>query len=150
LLFLVVDFLSSRDYNTYKKERRVVNAKLSKVYGGVILTILWICCFLFIRPTLVIDFGGGIIMNFKLLVVLLGLLIIIFYNIFYRSSTEITKLSLTVSYTIAWLALIIFFFPRTDQHSTYYGVVGFFTLVAGLGVCLVWTRYFADEISLEE
>ncbi len=127
-----------------------MNAKLSKVYGGVILTILWICCFLLISPTLVIDFGGGIIMNFKLLVVLLGLLIIIFYNIFYSSSTEITKLSLTVSYTIAWLALIIFFFPRTDQHSTYYGVVGFFTLVGGLGVCLVWIRYFGDEVTIEQ
>jgi hypothetical protein len=127
-----------------------MNGKLSKVYGGVILTILWICCFLFISPTLVIDFGAGVIMNFKLLVVLLGLLIIIFYNIFYRSSTEITKLSLTVSYTLAWLALIIFFFPRTDQHSTYYGVVGFFTLVGGLGVCLVWIRYFGDEITIEQ
>jgi hypothetical protein len=132
------------------KERCVVNAKLSKVYGGVVLTMLWICCFLFISPTLVIDFGGGIIMNFKFLVVLLGLLIIILYNIFYRSSTEITKLSLTVSYTIAWLALIIFFFPRTDQHSTYYGVVAFFTLVGGLGVCLVWIWFFADDVSLEE
>jgi hypothetical protein len=127
-----------------------MNAKLSKVYGAVILTILWICCFLFISPTLVIDFGAGVITNFKLLVVLLGLLIIIFYNIFYRSSTEITKLSLTVSYTLAWLALIIFFFPRTDQHSTYYGVVGFFTLVGGLGVCLVWMRYFGDEITIEQ
>jgi len=127
-----------------------VITRLNKVFGGVILTILWICCFLFISPTLVIDFGAGIIMNFKLLVVLLGLLIIIFYNIFYRSSTEITKLSLTVSYTIAWLALIIFYFPRTDQHSTYYGVIGFFTLVAGLGVCLVWIRYFSDEVTIEE
>ena len=127
-----------------------MNASLNKVFGAVILTILWICCFLFISPTLVIDFGGGIIMNFKLLVVFLGLLIIIFYNIFYRSSTEITKLSLSVSYTIAWLALIIFFFPRTDQHSTYYGVVAFFTLVGGLGVCLIWTRYFADEVTVEE
>jgi hypothetical protein len=127
-----------------------MNGKLSKVYGAVVLTILWICCFLFISPTLVIDFGAGVITNFKLLVVLLGLLIIIFYNIFYRSSTEITKLSLTVSYTLAWLALIIFFFPRTDQHSTYYGVVGFFTLVGGLGVCLVWMRYFGDEITIEQ
>ena len=69
----------------------------TKILGSVILTVLWICSFLFIRQTLVIDFGAGIIFNFKFFVILLGLLIIILYNIFYRSSPEVTKLSFTVS-----------------------------------------------------
>ena len=74
---------------------------LSKILGSIILTVLWVCSFLFIRQTLVIDFGAGLIFNFKFTVILLGLLIIILYNIFYRSSPEVTKLSFTVALTIA-------------------------------------------------
>ena len=143
------------------KEHCIVNARnarWSKVFGGIILTVLWVCSFLFIRPTLVIDYGGGITMNFKFTVVIIGLLIIVFYHIFYRSSTEITKLSLTCSLTIAWLALLLFY-PFQPQQGTeaayaagkiYDGAVGFFALLAGLAVCVLWVRFFADEIRLEE
>jgi hypothetical protein len=140
------------------KEHCVVNARFSKVIGGIILTILWVCTFLFIRPTLVIDFGGGIIVNFKFTVILVGLLILIFYHILYPSSTEITKLSLTCALTIAWLALL-FFYPFKPLQGTeagyaagkiYDGAVGFFALVAGLAVCVLWVRFFSDEITLEE
>ena len=124
-----------------------------KVLGGIILTVLWICCFLFIRQTLVIDFGAGITVNFKLTVILLGLLIIVLYHIFYRSSTEATKLSLTAALTVAWLALLLFY-PFRDLNNegpgTAGGSVGFFTLVAGLAVCVLWVRFFADEITLDE
>ncbi|GAC1522953.1 MAG: hypothetical protein NVS3B14_23430 [Ktedonobacteraceae bacterium] len=82
---------------------------LSKISGSIILTVLWVCSFLFIKPTLVIDFGAGILFNFKFSVILLGLLIIVLYNIFYRSSAEVTKLSFTVALTIAWLALVMFY-----------------------------------------
>ena len=135
-----------------------MNAKLSKVFGGIILTILWICGFLFIRPTLVIDFGAGILVNFKFTVILIGLLIIIFYHIFYRSSTEVTKLSLTCSLTLAWLA-VVFFYPFQAHQGTeaayaagkiYDGAVGFFTLLSGLAVCVLWVRFFADDIKIEE
>ena len=81
---------------------------------------------------------------------MLGLLIIVLYHIFYRSSTEATKLSLVVSYSIAWLALI-FFYPFKDltvDEGTR-GAVAFFALVGGLGFCLIWIRYFSDEVSLE-
>jgi hypothetical protein len=124
-----------------------------KVIGGIILTVLWICCFLFIKSTLIIDYGGGVTMNFKFTVVLIGLLIIVFYHIFYRSSVETTKLSLTACLTVIWLALIIFYpfnppATYTDaQKSTWPGgAVAFFTLVGGLAVCLLWIRFFADEI----
>ncbi len=125
-----------------------MSANLRKVFGGVVLTILWICCFLFIRPTLVIDFGGGLIVNFKFTVVLIGLLIIVFYHILYRASTEATKLSLTTSLSIAWLALI-FFYPFNDPANILRGAVGFFTLVGGLAVSVLWVRFFSDEISTE-
>lgn len=123
---------------------------LSKIFGGALLTILWICAFLFIRSTLIIDFGAGITMSFKLAVIALGLLIIILYHIFYRSSTEVTRLSLGVDYTISWLALIFFYGfrdPAIDEGTR--GAVAFFALVGGLGVCLLWIRFFSDEISLE-
>ena len=131
---------------------------MSKILGSVILTVLWILCFLYIRPTLVIDWGAGIHTSFKFTVILLGLLIIILYNIFYRSSAEATKLSLTVALTISWIALI-FFYPFQPLQGTeaqaaagieYDGAVGFFALIGGLAVCLLWIRYFADEISIRE
>ena len=63
-----------------------MTARFGKVIGNIILTILFICVFLFIRPTLVIDFGAGIIVNFKLTLIVLGLLILIFFNILYPAS----------------------------------------------------------------
>ena len=140
------------------KEHRAVGVKLRKVFGGIILTILWVCGFLFIRPTLVFDFGAGITVNLKFAVAVIGLLIIILYHIFYRSSTEITKLSLTCSLTIAWLA-VVFFYPFQPNQGTeaayvagkiYDGAVGFFTLLSGLAVCVLWVRFFADDIKIEE
>ena len=123
------------------------------VFVGIFLTVLWICAFLFIKSTLEIEFGGGINMNFKLFVVLLGLLIIIFYHIFDRPNPETTKLSLTAALTVVWLSLIIFYPfnpPPTlsDAAGATWpgGAVGFFTLLGGLGICVLWVRFFADEI----
>ena len=123
------------------------------VLGGALLTLLWICCFLFIKSTLVIEFGGGINANFKFVVVLIGLLIIVFYHIFDRPSPETTKLSLTTALTMVWLSLIIFypFNPpanlTSDQAATWPGgAIGFFTLIGGLAVCVLWVRFFSDEI----
>lgn len=131
---------------------------LSKILGSIILTVLWVCSFLFIRQTLVIDLGAGLIFNFKFTVILLGLIIIVLYNIFYRSSAEVTKLSFTVALTIAWLAMIFFYHFQPLQGTEaeyaagieYDGSVGFFAIVGGLLVCLLWIRFFSDEISLEE
>ena len=123
---------------------------LAKIFGGAILTILWLLGFMYIRSTLVIDFGAGLVMNFRLFVIIVGLLIIVLYHIFYRSSTEITKLSLGVDYSIAWLALMFFYpftNPAVDEGTR--GAVAFFALVGGLGFCLIWIRFFSDEVSLE-
>ena len=140
------------------KERCIVTARYSKVIGDIILTVLWVCVFLLIKPTLVIDFGAGITMNFKLFLIIVGLLILVFYNILYPATTEITKLSMTCAVTIMWLAVLLFYRFQPLQGTEvqyaagklYDGAVGFFTLVGGLAVCLLWIRFFSDEISLEE
>ena len=135
-----------------------MNRGLRKILGSAILTVLWILCFLYIKPTLIIDWGAGIHTSFKFTVILLGLLIIILYHAFYRSSAEATKLSLTVAMTIAWLA-VIFFYPFQPLQGTeveaaagveYDGAVGFFLLVGGLALCILWIRYFSDEITLQD
>lgn len=130
----------------------------TKILGSTILTVLWVCCFLFIKQTLVIDFGAGIIFNFKLFVILIGVLVIVLYNIFYRSSPEVTKLSFTVALTIAWVSLMMFYHFQPQQGTEaeyaagieYDGTVGFFAIVGGLLVCLLWIRFFSDEISLDD
>ena len=131
----------------------MITVQKGKVIGGIILTLLWMCCFLFIKPTLVIDYGGGVTMSLQITAGLLGLLIVVLYHIFYRSDVETTKLSLTAALTIVWLALIIFypFNPPanfTDDQKTTWpgGAIAFFTLVGGLAVCVLWVRFFSDEI----
>jgi hypothetical protein len=140
------------------KERCIVAARYGKVIGNIILTVLWICVFLFIKPTLVIDFGAGITMSFKLYLIIIGLLILIFFNILYPATTEVTKLGMTCAVTIMWLSVLIFYHFQPLQGTEveyaagkiYDGAVGFFTLVGGLAVCLLWIRFFSDEISLDE
>lgn len=134
---------------------------LPRIFFAAILTIAWILCFIYIRPTLVIDFGAGLIMNFRLFVIFLGLLIIVLYHIqrfLFPASTEVNKLSLTVCLTVAWLALVFFYHFQPLQGTEaeyaagieYDGTIGFFSIVGGLAVCLLWIRFFADEISLED
>ena len=139
-------------------ERRIVTARYSKVIGNIILTVLWVCVFLFIKPTLVIDFGAGITMSFKLYLIILGLPILIFYNILYPATTEVTKLGMTCAVTIMWLSVLLFYRFQPLQGTEvqyaagklYDGAIGFFTLVGGLGVCVLWVRFFSDEISVDE
>jgi len=125
--------------------------ELRKVIGGVVLTVLWVCTFLFIQSTLVIDWvgDGSVTTNFKFVVVLIGLLIIILYHIFYRASAETTKLSLTTALTICWLALIIFY-PFKDPANDAGGAVAFFALIGGLGIVVLWVRFFSDDIVVSQ
>ena len=118
-----------------------------KIIGSILISLLWICSFLFIKTTLVFDFGGGVAINLLLMVIVLELLIIIFYNIFYRSSPSTTKLSLTVWLTLSWLALIIFY-PYRAPENTAGGAVGFWTLVGGLGLSVLWVYFVCDENAL--
>ncbi len=121
--------------------------EIRKVIGSVILTLVWIMCFLFIKPTLYVDWldNGSITTPLLLLVTVIGVLILVFYHIFYRSTAETTKLSLTAALTVIWLSLIIFY-PFKDPTNDAGGAVGFFALIGGLAICVLWVRFFADEI----
>lgn len=73
------------------------------------------------------------------------------FQLFWRASSETTKLSLGVSYTLLWLGLV-FFFPFNDPSLVNSntgqgppGAVAFFALAGGLGVVLIWVRFLADE-----
>jgi hypothetical protein len=117
---------------------------------GAILTLLLIACFLFVKPTLVIEFGGGINFNFQLYLAIIALFLIVIYHIFDRPTPDTTKLSLTVDLTLVWLSLVIFypFNPPDPTTATTYpgGALGFFALIGGLAVCVLWVHFFADEI----
>jgi hypothetical protein len=66
-------------------------------------------------------------------------------QLFWRTPTENTKLSMVVSATILWISLAIFF--NFLNNPVWGGPVAFFTLVGGLGVVLAWTRFLADDIT---
>ena len=123
--------------------------ELRKVIWSVILTTVWVAIIVLIKPTLVIDWvgNGSVLTSLQLFVIVVGLLVIVLYHIFYQASAETTKLSLTAALTIVWLALILFYpfkDPAVDEGNR--GAMGFFTLVGGLAVTVLWVRFFSDEI----
>ncbi len=122
--------------------------EIRKVIGSVILTLIYVCCFLFIKPSLEIDWVGdaSVTTNLLLVIAFIGILVLAFYHILYRSTPETTKLSLTASLTLMWLTLIIFYPFQPLQAGQNDGAVGFFALIGGLAVCVLWIRFFSDEI----
>ena len=120
---------------------------LGKIILSIFFTVLWVCSFLFIGPSYL-----------KAALIVIVPIIIVLEHIFYPSSAEVTKLSLTVVLTMAWLALMIFYkfqpLQGTEAEAAagveYDGAIGFFALVGGLAVCLLWIRFFSDEVSLED
>lgn len=129
--------------------------ELRKVLGGIVLAILIDCIFLFVKPTLAIDWGFGLpLTSLQLVMLIIGLVIVVLYHVYYRSSVNTTKLSLTTMLTVIWLSLIIFFPfnpPATASDavkSSWDGsAVGFFVLIAGLGICVLWVHFFSDEFN---
>jgi uncharacterized membrane protein len=99
----------------------------------------------FVNGNLVIDWTntGNDLTPLKPLVIFIGLLIIFFFNLFYRSNPETTKLNWTVTLTMVWMSMILFFPFRTDKAG---GAMGFFALIGGLAVVVLWVRFFSDEI----
>ena len=72
----------------------------------------------------------------------------LFVQLFWRASPETTKLGMAISATIVWLALAFFFgFKNESNDEGLRGAVAFFTLMGGLAVVLMWTRFLSDEIS---
>ena len=122
--------------------------EIRKVVGSVILTLIYVSCFLFIKPSLEIDWvgDGSVTTNLLLVIAVIGILVLAFYHILYRSTPGTTKLSLTASFTLIWLTLVIFYPFQPLQAGQNDGTVGFFALIGGLAVCVLWVHFFADEI----
>jgi hypothetical protein len=118
------------------------------VIWGVVLAILWVSLFIFIKDSIVIDWNGdgSNLTPLKPILGFIGLLIVVFYHIFVNANGETKKLSLTSTLTIVWLALIIFY-PFKDPSNTNSGAIAFFTLLGGLAVVVLWVRFFSDELA---
>lgn len=119
--------------------------ELRKVIWSAVLSLAWVFTFVFVNGNLVIDWTntGNDLTPLKPLVIFIGLLIIFFFNLFYRSNPETTKLNWTVTLTMVWMSMILFFPFRTDKAG---GAMGFFALIGGLAVVVLWVRFFSDEI----
>jgi hypothetical protein len=123
--------------------------EIRKVVISVILTMLWICIFLFFPDSLVIQWSDASITNLtplKPIIEFIGFLVIFFYNLLNGAHPETQKLSWTAFLTIVWLALIVFFPFKNNPNPGNAGAMGFFTLIGGLAVCVLWVRFFSDEI----
>ena len=121
-----------------------------KPVASVLVTLLWVIAFVVIPswsfhiPNDPVNYA--ISFNIKWIAII-GLAVVwLMFQLFWRSSSETTKLSLGVSYTLLWLALV-FFFPFKDPTiESQAGAAAFFALAGGLGVVLIWVRFLADEI----
>jgi hypothetical protein len=117
---------------------------------SVLATLLWIIGFVAI-PSVSLHIPNdpvnyAISLNLKWIWIIAFGVIWLMFQLFWRASSETTKLSLGVSYTLVWLALA-FFFPFKDPTiESQAGTVAFFLLAGGLGLVLIWTRFFADEL----
>lgn len=126
------------------------NITPGKPVASVAVTLLWILGFLAVPsvswhiPPDPVNYA--ISFNPKWIWIIAFGVIWLMFQFFWRASSETTKLSLGVSYTLVWLALA-FFFPFKDPNiESQAGTVAFFTLAGGLGVVLIWTRFLADDI----
>ena len=121
--------------------------EIRKVIWGIVIAILWMCIFIFIKDSIVIDWAGDAsnLTPLKLVLGVIGLLVVVFYHILIDASPETKKLSLTATLTIIWLSLIIFY-PFKDPSNTAGGAIGFFTLIGGLGIVVLWVHFFSDEM----
>jgi hypothetical protein len=81
----------------------------------------------------------------KPIVELIGFLVIFFYHFLSGAHPETQKLSWTVVLTITWLALMLFY-PFRDLTNHNGGAMGFFALIGGLAVSVLWIRFLSDEI----
>ena len=121
-----------------------------KPVASVLITLLWVIAFVVIPswsfhiPDEPVNYA--ISFNIKWIAII-GLAVVwLMFQLFWRSSSETTKLSLGVSYTLLWLALV-FFFPFKDPSiESQAGAAAFFALAGGLGVVLIWVRFLADEV----
>ncbi|GEM_PF-713058 len=125
---------------------------------SVLVTVLWVIGFVAIpsvtwylpNPNDHVNYAVAI--DLKWVWIIAFSVIWLMFQLFWRASSETTKLSLAVSYTLAWLALVFFFpfnSPALTNEATGQGPAGtvaFFALAGALGLVLMWTRFLADEM----
>jgi hypothetical protein len=118
----------------------------AKPIGSIILTLIWIAIWMQgpdVLPTPI-----------KTIAIIAVFAIWFAFMVFYRrSSVETTKLSITASLTLIWLALVLFFPFRAlvaqgGNAEGASGAVAFFCLMGGLGISVLWIRFLADDITL--
>lgn len=121
--------------------------EIRKVILGVVMAIVWMCIFIFLKDSIVIDWAGdgSNLTSLKLVLGVIGLLVVFCYHLFVNANPETKKLSATATLTIVWLSLILFY-PFKDPANTNGGAVGFFALIGGLAVVVLWVRFFSDEL----
>ncbi|GCE26066.1 hypothetical protein KDA_15500 [Dictyobacter alpinus] len=121
--------------------------EIRKVILGIVLAMLWMCIFIFVKDSIVIDWAGdgSNLTPLKLVLGVIGLLVVGGYHLFVNATSETKKLSATVTLTIVWLSLILFY-PFKEVGNTNGGAVGFFALIGGLAVVVLWVRFFSDDL----
>ncbi len=126
------------------------NITPGKPVASVLVTLLWIIGFVAI-PSVSWHIPDdpknyALALNPKWIWIVLFAVIWLMFQLFWNSSKETSRLSMAVSYTLLWLALV-FFFPFKDPAiESQAGSAAFFALAGGLGVVLVWTRFLSDEV----
>jgi cell division protein FtsW (lipid II flippase) len=126
------------------------NISLGKPVASVLVTLLWVIGFVAI-PSISWHIPDdaknyALALNPKWIWIVLFAVIWLMFQLFWNSSKETSRLSMAVSYTPLWLALV-FFFPFKDPTiESQAGAEAFFALAGGLGVVLVWTRFLSDEV----
>jgi hypothetical protein len=121
--------------------------EIRKVIISVVLTMLWICIFLFFNDNLAIQWTDSItnLTPLKPIVEFIGFLVVFLYILTSGGHPETQKLSWTAFLTVTWLALIMFY-PFKDPNNYNSGAMGFLALLGGLAVCVLWVRFFSDEV----
>lgn len=121
-----------------------------KPVASVLISLLWVIAFVVIPswsfhiPDDPVNYALSL--NIKWIAIIALAVVWLMFQLFWRSSSETTKLSLGVSYTLLWLALV-FFFPFKDPNiESQAGAAAFFALAGGLGVVLIWVRFLSDDI----
>ena len=125
----------------------------------LVSSLLALCFVLsFVLPFFQYDFLAGSLTPFDAVqagairfgIIAFFLLLWLGVQLFWKAPVEATKLGMTISATIVWLAVVFFyaFKPPLGNFDLvdYQGAVAFFTLMGGLGIVLLWTRFLADDI----
>ena len=135
----------------------MVPARSMKPLVSVGLALLFVLSF--VLPFMTVDYLAGPDTPFDIIQAgairwgaILGFgLLWVAVQLFWKTSTETTKLGMLGSVSIVWLSLTFFFnFNPPGGNfdlSTYGGAVAFFTLMSGLGLVLLWTRFLSDELA---